>query len=141
MAGSSADGIKGIVGGIFTLAVVAGVIYLKFQRAEARAERREQREIAALVDMSGWKPHALDMMKQAPDQKTAGEYLAWGVETYHEDATEDAGSGPEYRDALVDLIYERARQDGREDVTRSLDKVKTMARLAKPETWWEIKKK
>lgn len=138
---AGADGAKGVLGGIVGLAVVAGIIYLKFERSERRAERREQRQVAAAADEAEWKPHALEMMTQAPDVKTAGEYLAWGVEAYHEDAAADASSGPEYRDALIDLIYERAKQDGREDVTRSLDKVKTMAKLAKPETWWQIKRK
>lgn len=146
MATSGADGVKGVVGGIFTLAVVAGVIYLKVVKAQNRAERREARDAAFEADHSLWKSHALDMMKQAPDAKGIGEYLAWGVETYHGEADEEAMSsfisdGAAYRDALIEKIYERARKDGREDVTRSLDKVRTMAKLADPDQWWVIQKK
>ncbi len=117
MATSGADGVKGVVGGIFTLAVVAGVIYLKVVKAQNRAERREARDAAFEADHSLWKSHALDMMKQAPDAKGIGEYLAWGVETYHGEADEEAMSsfisdGAAYRDALIEKIYERARKDG-----------------------------
>lgn len=136
-----ADGVKGVAGGLMTLLLIGGVITLKVMRAQDRAERRAQREAAHVADKAQWKPHALEMMQQAPDAKGVGDYLAWGVEAYHDEVVDEASSGPEYRDMLIDAIFERARQDGREDVTRSLEKVRTAAMLADAETWWELRKK
>jgi hypothetical protein len=136
-----ADGGKGAVGGVISLLAIGGVIYLKVLKADARAERRAERDAAHVADKAQWKPHALEMMKQVPDAKGCGDYLAWGVEAYHDAVADLASSGREYRDLLIDAIFERARQDGREDVTRSLEKVRSAVIGLDPDTWWQIRRK
>ena len=140
---SSDSGIKGVLGGLVSIAVIGGIIYLKVMRGESRSERHAAREAKVEADVATWKSHALDMIQQVPDAKGLAEYLTWGVNTYHAQAEQEAldafvSSGSAYRDILIGKIYERARTDGREDVTRSLDKVKTMAKLAPADAWWNI---
>jgi hypothetical protein len=66
-----------------------------------------------------------------------------GGATYHKEAREEAESnftptGATYRDILITKIFERARADGREDITKVLDKLRVQAKLADPDTWWMV---
>ena len=129
------------LGGLVAVALVIGGGYLRFQRMQARHERMDRNQAAAAAEHEEWKGHALDMMNQASASKPIREYLVWGVETYHAEAraeTEDsfAPSGPAYRDLLITKIFDRARTDGREDITRLLEKSRIQAKLADPDTWW-----
>src|SRR5262245_8910672 len=110
----TSNGAKGIFSGLVSLAVSGGGIYFRLMRAEDRAERRHQQDAASEADHRLCKSHALDMMKNAPDAKGVGEYLAWGVETFHDEADADTmdsmvPDGASYRDILITKIYDRAK--------------------------------
>lgn len=142
---SGKGGAGGILGGILAIIGVVVVIGAKVYRAEMRAERREKSSERAATLESECFDHAHEMMDRAPDVARVGEYLHWGVRTFHDQAWIKAGegmggaTGPAYRDALLDLIYAAAAKEGRESEVRSLEKIKLYSRVA-GEKWWEIKK-
>src|SRR5262245_33043320 len=108
---TTSNGGKGVVGGLVSLCVVGGLIYLRVMRAQDRADRRHQQDAAFESDHRLWKSHALEMMKNAPDAKGVGDYLSWGVETFHDEADAEAmdsmvPDGAAYRDILITKIYD-----------------------------------
>lgn len=129
-----------VVGGIAAIIGVAAIIGLRVYRMEMRAERREQVEVHRDMLRELSKDRMLQLMAQAPDQKRVGEYLAWGVNSFHEeiDGSIESFVGVDYRNAMIDRIFTHAQGEGREDIQRSLDKLRRYVLLSDAEKWWEL---
>ncbi len=133
-----------VVGGIFAILGVIVIIGLKVYRSELRAERADKADQKLVAAEAECLEHAHALMDKAPGVERIGEYLHWGVRTYHAEAWEKStgtfvgANSSAYRDAIIDLIVARASQDGREEAIRALEKLKLKSRVA-GEQWWEIK--
>jgi hypothetical protein len=136
------------IGGVLGVILLCGWVYLKFERAAARAERNgdisysssEERDNAA--NLLVLKTHAYELMEQCGAQSATKAYLAWGVDTYHEEAVDQAGrletDGVLYRNAMMRLVLDRAKADQRTDVVKAMATLESGIKKAKPETWWQI---
>jgi hypothetical protein len=143
----------GATGGIAGVLVVAALIGARIYSRIQRHERQSQPVV--LVDDSTKVPetleadslaHAHELMDLAPNAERVGQYLHWAVRTHHQQAwakTSEAFVGATatgYRDALFDLMLERAAKDGRTEEATALEKVKAASKAA-GESWWDVKKK
>lgn len=139
----------GVAGGLVVVVLIGVRFYLRMERYERRSQP------TVIVDDSTKIPetlesdsltHAHELMDKAPNADRVGQYLHWGVRTYHDAAwkkTSEAFVGATstgYRDALFDLMVERATKDGRTEELQSLQKVK-VASVAAGESWWDVKLK
>jgi len=131
---------KGVVGGVVVGVGALVMVGLRIHRAELRSERYDRQNMQAEADFAEWQPHMLHLMAQAPDQKRIGEYLVWGVNAFHDEvaSAHSGNSGTAYRDAMIDRIFAHAYGEGREDIQRSLTKMRTYVKLSDQDTWWEL---
>ncbi|CAG1007903.1 hypothetical protein PHYC_03493 [Phycisphaerales bacterium] len=130
------------MGGFVAVLVVGGLlaakVYYRYERVKQRDQRQFERETTRPPEFLA---HAHELMDQAPDAKTIGPWLHTAVEENHDAALEKANlSSTGYRDAIIQLVFDKGQREGREDVMRSMEKVKTYAILA-GEEWWKLKRK
>lgn len=130
------------IGGFVGLLVVGGLIaaktYFRYERVKARDQAQIERETTRPPEFLA---HAHELMDQAPDARTIGPWLHAAVESNHQAALDESGLlSTNYRDAIIRLVFEQGQKEGREDVMRSMEKLKTHAVLA-GEEWWKLKRK
>lgn len=135
---SGAKAVGGLVGILIVGGLVGARAYFRWERMKARDQAQMERETTRPPEFLA---HAHELMDQAPDAKTIGPWLHAAVETNHQAALDESGLlSTKYRDAIIRLVFEQGQKEGREDVMRSMEKLRTHAVFA-GEEWWKLNRK